>query len=472
MIPVVTPEEMRAIDAAAPEPIEVLIERAGAAVAREALRMLGGGYGRTVHVVAGKGNNGADGIAAARRLERRGVRCRVHDAADPPPVLPPADLVVDAAYGTGFRGEWSPPAVGATPVLAVDVVSGLDALTGAVSGRVVRAERTITFQAMKPGHLLGAGPELSGEVVVADIGLDVSSAQRHLVTADACAARWPRRRTDDHKWGSAVRLVAGSAEMPGAAVLAASAAARAGAGLVSLAVPGTRVDDGVGRPPNGVAAPAEIVQRFLPSVDFAASALDDVDRFGALVVGPGLGRGASVLDAARQVVADAPVPVVIDGDGIAAVAESEGGPAALLADRASSSVLTPHDGEFERLTGHRPGPDRPAEVVEVAARLGATVLLKGPTTVVASPDGRVRFVDHGDERLATAGTGDVLSGIVAALLAHGTDPLDSAAVGAWVHADAGRVAGAAGLVAGDLVRALPAVIGRLGHASATGRVAW
>jgi NAD(P)H-hydrate epimerase len=203
--PIVTPEEMAAIDAAAPEPTDELIERAGAAVARAALELLGGAYGRRVVVVVGKGNNGADGRAAARRLGRRGVRCLVVDAAGAPAALPGCDLVVDAAYGTGFRGTFDPPTLPdpPPPVLAVDIPSGVSGLTGEATGRPWAARRTVTFAARKPGLLLAEGAELAGEVTVADIGLDTSRARAHLVTAGDVAAWLPDRPRNTHKWRSA-----------------------------------------------------------------------------------------------------------------------------------------------------------------------------------------------------------------------------------------------------------------------------
>ncbi len=187
MIPIVTPKEMAAIDAAAPEPVEVLVDRAGAAVAGVARRMLGGTYGRVVNVIAGKGNNGADGRIAGERLASAGVTVRVFDAATTPSMLPAADLVVDAAYGTGFHGTWSAPDVGAARVLAVDIPSGVDGLTGvAVPGTLAAAE-TVTFAAMKPGLLINDGQRLAGAITVADIGLDVSSARAHVV--ETCRRR-------------------------------------------------------------------------------------------------------------------------------------------------------------------------------------------------------------------------------------------------------------------------------------------
>ena len=245
-----TPAEMGAIDAAAPEPVEVLIERAGSAVARMARQMLGGTYGRRVDVIVGKGNNGADGRAAARSLEARGVRVRLFDAADCPPRLPPADLVIDAAYGTGFHGDWRAPRVGAMPVLAVDIPSGVDGLTGEAGPGVLPADRTVTFAALKPGLLIGPGRVLAGDVEVVDIGLDTTRARAGLVEADDVARWWRPRPPTAHKWSRAVRVVAGSPGMTGAAHLAAGAAQRAGSGMVSLSSPGVEAT-----------APPEVVRK-------------------------------------------------------------------------------------------------------------------------------------------------------------------------------------------------------------------
>ena len=220
MLPIVTPAEMRAIDAAAPEPESVLVERAGSAVARAAIRMMGGTYGRTVDVVVGTGNNGADGRVAARHLAAKGVKVRVWPVAHCPAELPAGHLVIDAAFGTGFHGTWRPPEVGTTPVLAVDVPSGLDALTGLAGGRVLAATRTVTFAALKPGLLFGDGPELAGEIEVVDIGLDVDAVATLLVQRDDVAAWVPARAANAHKWNAAVRIIAGSRTMPGAPEIA------------------------------------------------------------------------------------------------------------------------------------------------------------------------------------------------------------------------------------------------------------
>jgi ADP-dependent NAD(P)H-hydrate dehydratase / NAD(P)H-hydrate epimerase len=450
VIPIVTPEEMAAIDKAAPEPVDVLIERAGSAVARAAREMLGGSYGRTVNVIAGKGNNGNDGRTAARRLAERGVRIRLFDAAECPPQLPVADLVVDAAYGTGFRGEWRAPRVGAAPVLAVDIPSGVSGLTGEAGRGVLAADRTVTFAALKPGLLLGAGRNLAGEVEVVDIGLDTRRARAHLVEAEDVSTWWRPRPPTAHKWSRAVRIVAGSPGMTGAAHLSSGAAQRAGSGMVTLSTPGA---DG--------SAPPEVVRRRLPAFDWSGQVLDDLHRYHSLVIGPGLGREPYTVAAVRATVLAATVPTVIDGDGLFALAWDADGATPVLHRRTSPTVLTPHDGEYGLLAGRGPDADRLQSARRLAAGLRTVVLLKGPVTVVAAPGGDVLVVANGDARLATAGTGDVLSGILGALLATGVDPFRAAGAAAWLHAEAARSGPPVGLVAGDLVDALPRVLGRL-----------
>jgi hydroxyethylthiazole kinase-like uncharacterized protein yjeF len=446
VLPIVTPDEMAAIDRAADEPVDVLIGRAGAAVARQARRMLGGTYGRRVIVVAGKGNNGNDGRDAARRLERRGVRVAVVEAADVPARLPAVDLVIDAAYGTGFRGEYQAPDPDGTPVLAVDIPSGVNGLTGEAGDAAVRADATVTFAALKPGLLLLPGRQRCGTVVVADIGLDTSSAGAYLVEAADAAAWLPERPVDAHKWRSAVWVVGGSPGMTGAAVLSARGAQRAGAGYVRLSVPGAASD---------VGAPVEVVTTELPGPggEWDRAIVEEVDRFKAMVVGPGLGSGSD--GEVRRLVERTAVPTVVDGDGLTALGRLSG---ATLAN--PNIILTPHDREFERLTGSPPGADRLAAARELARTTGGVVLLKGPTTVVAGAEGSTLVVTSGGPALATAGTGDVLSGIIAALCAEGLDPLRAAAAGAFVHGAAG-LGFERGLVAGDIPDRLPTVFAEL-----------
>ena len=470
MIPIVTPAEMAVIDSAAREPVEVLIERAGAAVARTAIDLLGGTYGRRVVVVAGKGNNGRDGIAAARRLERRGVRTMIIDAATTPEVLPEADLIIDAAYGTGFRGRWQAPrpADVGTPILAVDIPSGVSGLTGAASGSPFRADVTVTFAAYKPGLLVGDGPALSGRVIVADIGLDTDAARSAVLTAADVAEVIPRRHADAHKWKQAVWLIAGSPGMTGSARLAAAAALRTGAGYVRLSIPGVPAETG---------DPIEAVRHAIPAHHWAPTVAGDIGRFGALAVGPGLGAterdgravthrgtpspGNELSEDIAEILATS-TPIVVDGDGLRALGDD---PRSILSRRppdAPPVVLTPHEGEFIRLGGRLdtsdPGFDRFDAVRALAGESGAVVLLKGAVTIVAHPDGRTRVVHEGDARLATAGTGDVLTGVVAALLAGGMPPLEAAAAAAWVHGRAGLLGPPRGLVASDLPGAIPTVL--------------
>ena len=452
MIPIVTRDEMREIDAAASDPVEVLVQRAGHAVARAALEMLGGAYGRRVNVLAGPGNNGADGRVAAERLRERGAAVRVFDARQLPPTLPASDLVIDAAFGTGFRGTWSAPDVGRAPVLAVDVPTGLDADTGVARRTVLRAQRTVTFAAAKPGHYLADGPELVGDLTVVDIGLPVA-ASMFVVEASDVAGWLPSRDRTSHKWRHAVRLVAGSAGMTGAAVLAAGAAERTGAGMIVASSPGAEAVTLAAR------APVEVVTREIGDVDWSAEVLSDLARFRALVIGPGLGRQPATVEATTRTIALAPISTVADGDALYAIAES--GALAALRDRRAATVLTPHDGEFARLTGAAPDADRVGAVRRLADSTRAVVLLKGPTTLVAAPDGPTYFMVDGDARLATAGTGDVLAGIIGALLAMGAPALEAAAGGAWIHARAGAKMAPQGLVAGDVIAAIPLVLNNL-----------
>ncbi len=449
MLPILTPEQMRAVDAAAAEPVEVLIARAGAAAGRTALRMLGGSYGRRVVVLAGRGNNGADGRVAGAWLARRGVQVRVVDVADAPARLPDCDLVVDAAFGTGFRGSWdAPEAPAGAAVLAVDIPSGVDGTTGEARGRVLAADRTVTFVALKPGLVLHPGARLAGTVEVADVGLPATGASLHLVQRRDVAGWLPARAADHNKWRSALWVIAGSGGMVGAAHLSARAAQRAGAGMVRLSSPGVAGDP---------LAPTEAVRHPLGVPYWGAEALGQLDRFHAAVIGPGLGRAEGTVASVREFVAGAPVPLVVDADALFALAWGPDGALPLLRRRPAPTVLTPHDGEFALLQGGRIGSDRVGAARTFAVASGCVVLLKGPTTLVADPGGHVAVVTAGDQRLATAGTGDVLAGIIGALLAQRVAATPAAATGAWLHGRAGRLGPSRGLVAGDLADLLPDV---------------
>ncbi len=447
MLPVVTPSEMAGIDAAAPEPVEVLIERAGSAVARAALDLLGGTYGRRVVVLAGKGNNGNDGRSAAVRLRRRGVRVEVLDAATAPDQLPRADLVIDAAYGTGFRGTYAPPDPGLAAVLAVDIPSGVDGLTGAASGSPMQADATVTFAALKPGLLFGDGRRLAGDVELVDIGLDVSGSSCGVIEAGDVASLVPRRTAGDHKWREACVVLAGSPGMGGAAHLAAASAQRGGAGMVQVLTPGAAQPEPM---------PVEAVAIDGRGDDWIADAIAGAERAHAAVIGPGLPPDRLDPPGLARLISGLGVPVVVDGGALGAV--RPGGDL----DASAGVVLTPHDGEFTRLTGRAPDADRIGAARHAADQTGCVVLLKGPTTVIADPAGRTTVMVDGDQRLATAGSGDVLAGLIGAFLARGADPFDAAGAAAEVHALAADATAPSGLVASDLVEALPLVRAALG----------
>ncbi len=461
MRPVLTVAEMNAVDARAAEttPLDVLVGRAGAAVAVAALELLGGAYGRRVVVIAGRGNNGADGRVAARLLRQRGARVDVVEAGTAD-ALGPADLVIDAAYGTGFHGTYGAPRLApGTPVLAVDIPSGVEGDSGRAAGCPLRADRTVTFVALKPGLLQGDGVGLAGRVTVADIGLPHGPGAISVMEDADIGSRLPARGREDNKWSAAVLVVAGSPGMVGAASLCARAAYRSGAGMVRLGVPGAGL----------AGAPAsEAVSVDLPATGWATDALEVASRCASLVVGPGIGRDPSTAAEVVRVLRDSPVPVVLDADGLHALGRIEGpldqhggsGPEGSRASERDEAdiVLTPHDGEYRRLIGELPGPDRVEAARRLAAASGAVALLKGSTTAVADPEGRVLLGVSGSPRLATAGTGDVLSGVIAAFIARGVPPREAAALGAHVHGRAAARGPEVGLVAGDLPELVSAVL--------------
>ncbi len=456
---VLTREEMRAADAAALETVshETLVDRAGTAAAHAALRLLGGAYGRRVVVVAGKGSNGADGRVAADVLSRRGARVRVVDAADATAgtTLPPCDLVIDAAYGTGFRGSYDAPAVPAgARVLAIDIPSGVDADSGDAPGDAVDADATITFAALKPGLLQSDGERLSGCIEVADIGIGFEVPQALLVEDADVPVLVPRHERQGNKWTHAVGIAAGSAGMEGSAILCSRGAMAAGAGMIRLGSPGDPT----------ATWPTEAVRMHLPSEGWAGAFVAATAKCKAVVIGPGLGTTSAVADEIRAVIAAVPVPLVIDADALTALGDA-GAARTLLSKRSAPSILTPHDGEYARIAGSVPGADRLAASRGLASATGAVVLLKGPLTAVAAPDAArtpdVLLAGAGVPALATAGSGDVLSGIIGGFCARGLDALEAAALGAHVHGRAAQLGPPEGLVAGDLPSLLARVLSAL-----------
>jgi hydroxyethylthiazole kinase-like uncharacterized protein yjeF len=521
LTPLPDADAMRALDSWAIEQRAVpgidLMERAGAAVARNVESLDPDGH---VTVVCGKGNNGGDGLVAARLLRDTGRRVTVvcvappaeftGDAATnlerlsgPAPVRldgsswgEPAGadtassrassgaaaatgpfavaVVIDAVLGTGFSG--APRGVvreaielierSGAAVVSVDVPSGVDASTGEVSDAAVQAASTVSFHAAKPGLWIRPGKGCAGDVTVSDIGIPRGAplaASIGLIEA-AVARELPRRGPMGTKFSSGHVLVAGGSRgLSGAPAMAARASMRAGAGYVTACVPASlqAVLAGAGTP--------ELMTRALSEEDGAltqdavAEVLEAAQRGGALILGPGLGRSDRAGAFARELAQRAPLAMVLDADGLNAHA----GRLAELATRAAPTVLTPHAGELGRLLGRDSAQierERLRSVREAATTSAAVVVLKGDDSLIADPTGRVAVSRGGSPALATAGTGDVLSGVIAALLAAGVEAFTAAAAGVWLHAAAGRRAaaqlGAAeGVIASDVIEALPGARG-------------
>ncbi len=440
-------------------PEGALMRRAAYGVSVRAAALLsehtGGVSGRRVVLVVGAGNNGGDALWAGAFLRRRGVAVtalllrpdRAHpaglaalrraggravavgtgDTDDVTDRIDAADLVIDGVVGISASGPLRPDAAAvfarvSAPVLAVDLPSGVDPDSGAVAGPAVSADVTVTFGVHKPVHVLA--PQRCGEVVLVEIGLGPELGEPDLRRLDAVevASAWPLPGPDDNKYTQGVTgVAAGSSTYPGAAVLASAAAVRATAGMVRYAGPA-----------------ADVVRSHWPEV-VATGSVFDAGRVQSWIVGPGIGTGSAGRDVLTHVLGQS-VPVCADADALTLVAQH---PEVLDArDPDTPLVLTPHDGEFERLTGRAPGTDRVAAVREAARRFRAVVLLKGYCTLVADADGRVLVNRPRGAWLAAAGSGDVLSGLIGALLSSGLDPWRSAGAAADVHARAGELAAA------------------------------
>jgi ADP-dependent NAD(P)H-hydrate dehydratase / NAD(P)H-hydrate epimerase len=495
--PLFEAEEMRAADSWAIEeqgvPSLDLMERAGAGLARVTAAAAGAGPAR---VVVGKGNNGGDGLVTARLLREEGrdvdvlsvapldelrgdARTNLERLPGAPPEpfaaerLEGSGVVVDALLGTGFEGQPREPVAGAiaainaqdAPAVACDVPSGVNASTGEVEGQAVRARATATFHGSKIGLHVAPGALNAGEVHVVEIGIprDAPTGGRAGLIGDEVLELFPRRQRFGNKFQSGVVVVVGgSMGLTGAPAMAALAAARSGAGYVQVAVPGP-------------VQPAmdmrllEQMSRGLPDDDGAHTAAgvevveEMAERAGAVVLGPGIGRSDGALEFARRVARAVKAPLLIDADGLNAHAERLDS----LAEREAPTVLTPHAGELARLLGTESSDverHRLARAREAAELSGAVVLLKGDDTLVALPGGPLGVSRGGSPALATAGTGDVLSGLAGALLAKGLGPFEAACLATHAHARAGRAAaerhGADHVIAGDVIDALPAGLSR------------
>ncbi|MGH2757549.1 MAG: NAD(P)H-hydrate dehydratase [Actinomycetota bacterium] len=515
MRPLLTPEEMAAADKAtidAGTPVEVLMDRAGAAVARAAIRMLGGRYGKKVVVVCGKGNNGGDGYAAARVLKREGLGVRCLAVVDPGELkgaarehyeravsarvsvdpfdekrLQGVDLVVDAIFGTGFRtptydekllgpinaiqrlkeGVWTGESSPDVPrVLAIDIPSGLDGNLGPVSGAHVIADRTIAIAAEKAGTFL-APPQLVGEVEVVDIGIHRLGSPAHVLEPQDVERFLPTRRSDFNKRSTgAIAVFAGSDAMTGAAALVVQGAMRAGSGYVTLAC--TERVAGVVQ----ARCPEALVRVTGHGDHLDPQCVDDVadvlDRARVVAIGPGLGVGDDQRQLVRRLLAEFEGPIVVDADGLNVLVDEPD----LLAREKGDVIITPHPGELARLLerdAHDVDRERLMVAVETVKRFGCQLVLKGFRSVIAAPAEDAVAVEvflnpTAGPELATAGTGDVLTGATAAFI--GANPREwrtMAVAGAtFVHGLAGSLAKAraseSGVVAWDVAEALPEAV--------------
>jgi ADP-dependent NAD(P)H-hydrate dehydratase / NAD(P)H-hydrate epimerase len=445
--PLYTAAEMRTAEERYPGTVDELMERAGAAVAR---------VGVDIHfearrwaVVCGGGANGGDGRIAARELERAGKDVWIVDAKAGESDLGDPDAIVDALFGTGFAGRPRPEAAALiermnaspAPVVAVDLPSGVDASTGEVAGAAVRAATTVTFHGRKVGAVVAPGRFHAGTIHVADIGLDDVETENRLVNVGLLRSV-PRRGDRDNKYTAGhVLVVGGSPGLTGAPSLTAMAALRADAGYVTLAAPESTL-------PVLEQRLLEVVKRPLTD-DLAELAA----KASALAIGPGLGRSDEVRRLVRRALSEIALPAVVDAD---ALFELE------PADWPAPRVLTPHEGELARLLGldsREVAEHRVAAVRAAAERFRCVVLLKGPDTLVAEHGRGLLVSALGLPSLATAGTGDVLTGILAAFLAKGMEPrLAAAAAAAAQQRAAVEAPQRAGLVASDLIEALPRVL--------------
>lgn len=493
--PLYTAEEMRAAEAAYPGPTEELMERAGAAVADAVLASWPDA--RRVAVWCGTGANGGDGFVVARILHAAGrevdavlvgdesrvggdaatMLARTREAGVPvksfaDTAARDADVVVDALFGTGFSGAPRREAAEAIEALAglrgalvaVDVPSGVDASTGRVPGAAAEAALTVTFHGAKLGLAVGPGRFQAGRVEVADIGLASGGETRARRVTEGALALVPRRGARDNKYTAGfVCVVGGSAGLTGAPFLSSEAAMRAGAGYVRACVPASLAPVLAGRfvEVTTTACPDDGEGRL--TEEAAAVVLEAAAKADCVALGPGLGRSEGTRTLVRTLLDRLEVPVVLDGDGLWALA----GHLDWVFSRHAPTVLTPHSGELAGLLERDAGwvdANRLDAVGGAADDVGAVVCLKGADTLVAAPGRGVLLCDLGNPGLASAGTGDVLTGIVAAFLAKGMDAQTAAAVGAAAGGvaaeEAARRHGEAGLLARDVIAALSPILSR------------
>ena len=503
----VTADEMRLADSKAIEefgiPGMVLMENAGQAVVQEAEKMLGSFEGKKAAIFCGGGNNGGDGLVVARHLHNRGCEVRLYLLNDPDVfrgdalanyqilnnmgvssfqlaegnrlnvarmALWSSDIAIDAIFGTGLRDDVRDVTLSVinminesnTPVISCDIPSGLSSTTGKPLGGAVKADVTVTFGYCKVGLALPVAKPYVGRLVVADISLprqisDSLNSHRELIDG-AFVQRWlPQREPSAYKGDFGhVGVVAGSAKMPGAAILAASGALKTGAGRVTAALPSAcRTSFAAQLPESMLLDTADNAEGGIDSNEISRIAAFPADSW---VIGPGMGREQKTLDFIRELIPQLTVPAVLDADALFAVC----GYLRLLKKAKAPLVITPHAGEMAKLLGvnvEDVQSNRVSVAEGFARQTNVVVVLKGAGTVVATPEGRVFINSSGNPGMATGGTGDVLGGMIATLLAQGLVPAVAAACAVWLHGKAGDIAvsndGMAGMLAGDLANAVP-----------------
>lgn len=507
---IVTAEEMRALDKAAIEDYGisglVLMENAGRQAVELIRNVLGEVRGKVVTIFIGKGNNGGDGLVMARHLLNMGAEVKVLSMANLEEisgdaavnldiwrkmdqkvfslhqgdginivklVLMNTDMIVDAIYGTGFKGSVTEKAGrviealngSGKSILAVDIPSGLEADTGRVNGVCIRADYTVTFGLPKLGLILEPGASYTGQLTVADISIpaalvEKTASQRFLTTAELVKKWLPARPNLAHKGSfGRVLIVAGSRGMTGAACLTGESSLRAGAGLVTVAVPETLHQVMEEKLTEVMTAPLPDTGKGSLSKGARQRILSLLENADVLAMGPGLSQAAEAVALVKELLPNVKIPCVLDADALNSLA----GSGDILRKMQAPVVITPHPGEMGRLLGMTTRgiqEDRIAAAAKAAGKWRVTALLKGARTVVAAPDGAVFINPTGNPGMATAGSGDVLTGVVASLMAQGMEATRAAAAGAYIHGLAGDLAakekGMMGMIAGDILSALPA----------------
>lgn len=506
-------EEIRELDERAKNegsmPGIVLMENAGRAVYDEAFVMLGQNVGgKKVCIFAGSGNNGGDAFIAARYLYNNGAKVRIffiegengfsHDAAQALAMIKDlpikmqsirsedkdkdglllhlvlSDLVIDGIFGTGFHGtlegncEWVVKTINKCkkPVLAIDIPSGVNANDGQVRTLAVIASRTVTFALPKPGTFLLPGKLYAGLLVVADIGInkniiETAPIKQNLITADMVARNIPMRRIDAHKNTARMAVFAGSPGMTGAAALCSESALRTGAGLVKLFT-GSDAYSILAAKLTEIMTEALSANKADGILSSAISELDDkLAAFGVLALGPGLGTKSGTTDAVCHILENYQGNMVIDADALNILS----GRSSMIAGCKEVPVVTPHLGEMSRLTGLSPEEIQKEGLIRIARRYASqwrsVLVLKGVPTIVATPDGEIYINNSGNPALATAGSGDVLTGIIASLICQGCNQTESAVCGVYLHGMAADLLAskvATGIASGDIIAAIPEAI--------------